>query len=286
MDIRYFESLICVAEFGSIARAAKAQHMTAAAIGQRIAILEEHFGTALLDRSSRSAIPSEACSKLLPYARKIVSDFHDMGAVLEPSGLSCRFKLGAIPTALTGVLPKAVRRLANLAPNLVLEIKPGTSESVFNDLSEHKLDAAVLALPPFKLPGRFAVEVIREEPLVLLSKKGMGKTRREILESNPYICFDSQSWAGSGAVNFLKDEKIHIEPFYELDALEPIEKLVQEGMGVSLVPHWPGLDLNAKEIESDVIKSNRYHRKMALVTPHDTTRPQVVEVLRNALHSD
>ena len=283
MDIRYFESLISVAEFGSIARAARAQNLTAAAVGQRIAILEEHFGKALLDRSSRRATPTEACARLLPHARQFVRDFHEMGAILEPSGLSGRFTLGAIPTALTGVLPGAVRQLAKLAPRLALDIKPGTSESLFNELNDRKLDAAIFALPPFKMPRRYAVEVIRSEPLLLLSRKDARGTRRTKLEKNPYICFDSQSWSGVGAVNYLKDEKIRIEPFYELDAVEPIEKLVLEGMGVSLVPRWPGLNLKEPGLKFDVIKNDRYSRRMAVITQVDSAQPHVIEVLRDAL---
>ena len=283
MDIRYFESLICVAEYGSIARAARAQNLTAAAVGQRIALLESHFDTVLLDRRSRSAVPTEACRQLLPLARHIVSSFHEMGAVLEPSGLSGKFGLGVIPTALTGVLPGAVRKLAKLAPKLVLEIKPGTSETLFTDLSEGKVDAAIIALPPFELPDRFIVDVIREESLVLLSKKDSNGSPREILENNPYISFDSHSWGGNGAVTYLKDQKIEIEPFYELDALEPIEKLVIEGMGVSLIPHWTDLKLNSRGLKCHVIKKKRYQRKMAMVTRDDSTRRQVLEVLREAL---
>ncbi|MDF1859463.1 MAG: LysR substrate-binding domain-containing protein [Verrucomicrobiales bacterium] len=283
MDIRYFESLICVAENGSIARAARAQNLTAAAVGQRIALLESHFNTTLLDRRSRSAIPTEACTQLLPLARHIVSSFHEMGAVLEPSGLSGKFALGVIPTALTGLLPGTVRRLAKLAPKLALEIKPGTSETLFGDLSDGKVDAAIIALPPFDLPERFVADVIREEPLILLSKSGTGASPREILEKNPYISFDSHSWSGSGAVAYLKDKKIRIEPFYELDTLEPIEKLVLEGMGVSLVPQWPDLNLDSPGLDCHTIKTRRYRRRMALVARDDSTRPQVLEVLRDSL---
>ena len=167
-----------------------------------------------------------------------------------------------------------------------LDIKPGTSESVFRDLSERVTHAAVMALPPFDLPDRFSVEIIRKEPLVLLSRQDAGKTRRERLENNPYICFDSKSWAGGGAVKFLQDEGIKIDPFYDLDALEPIGKLVQEGMGVSLVPYWSGLDPAAADLRLDVIRNERYCRRIALVTPKDTTRPQEVQALRTALLSD
>ena len=283
MDIRYLESLIAVAEQGSIVRAAKLQRLTPAAVGQRISVLEEHFGVALLDRSSRRANPSEACEQILPHARKIVSDFHELASLLEPVGLSGRFTLGTIPSALTGILPKAIRRLAKEAPNLVLEIKPGTSESVFRDLSERSVHAAVMALPPFVLPDRFSVEIIRKEPLVLLSLPNAGKTRRERLENNPYIQFDSKSWAGGGAAKFLKDEGIQIPPFYELDALEPIGRLVREGMGVSLLPYWSGLDHETAGLKVDIIRNERYCRSVALVTPKDTTRPQAVQMLRAAL---
>jgi DNA-binding transcriptional LysR family regulator len=286
MDIRYLESLIAVAEQGSIARAAKTQRLTAAAVGQRISMLEEHFGVALLDRSSRRAVPSEACVQLLPHARKIVADFHELGALFEPGGLSGRFALGVIPSALTGVLPKAVRRLARQAPNLALEIKPGTSEAVYRNLCEKSIHAGILALPPFAFPDQFSVEVIRKEPLVLLSQKNAGKTRRERLENNPYICFDPKSWADSGAARFLKDEGLQIDPVYELDTLEPIGKLVQEGMGVSLVPYWSGLDMGTGDLRIDVIRNELYCRRIALVTPRDTTRPKVVETLRKALLSD
>ena len=43
MDIRYLESLITIVELGSIARAAHAQNLTPAAVGQRIHAIEKNF---------------------------------------------------------------------------------------------------------------------------------------------------------------------------------------------------------------------------------------------------
>ena len=285
MDIRYFESLINVAELGSIARAARAQNLTPAAVGQRIAILEKHFGAALLDRSAHKATPTELCLKLLPRARLVVSEVNAMTAQVEPSGLAGKFHLGAISTALTGILPGTIRQLAEVAPKLVLQIKPGTSNSLFNDLSERQIDAAIIALPPYALPRNVQVDLLRDEPLALISCHAKGRDIREKLESNPYICYDAESWGGLRANQFLKDNKIRIEPFYELDALEAIEKLVHQGMGVSLVPLWSGLDLKRPGIQVQIIDDERYHRKVVLVTPADSVRPRIVEALREALKS-
>ncbi len=285
MDIRYLESLIQTVELGSIARAARAQNLTPAAVGQRIATLEKYFNVPLLNRNAHKASPTENCLNLLPSARQIVSEFQAMNAHIEPSGLAGRFVLGAVSTALTGMLPGTIRHLAEVAPKLALQIKPGTSNSLFADLTERRIDAAIIALPPWALPRSVHAELLREEPLVLLSSNATGDSLRAKLEQNPYICYDAESWGGLRASQFLRDEHIRIEPFYELDALEAIEKLVLQGMGVSLVPRWSGLDLAQPGLEADVIDDDRYARRIVLVSPVDSARPRIVEVLADALRS-
>lgn len=285
MDIRYLESLISVAELGSIAGAARAQNLTPAAVGQRIAILEQHFGTALLNRNAHKAMPTEACLGLLPGMRHIVEEFYRLGNEVGTSGLAGKFHIGAISTALTGLLPGTIRQLAEVAPRLVLQIKPGTSNSLFADLSERRIDAAIIVLPPYALPRSYTSEVLRVEPLVLLSNNARGRTAREKLMQNPYICYDSQSWGGLKAFQYLKDRKIRIEPFYELDALEAIEKLVLQGMGVSLVPRWTGLDLDRPGLDVEIIRNQRYSRKVVLVTPRNSAHRPVIEALQHALKS-
>jgi DNA-binding transcriptional LysR family regulator len=285
VDIRYLESLIRVAEMGSIAAAARAQNLTPAAVGQRIAILENHFGAVLLNRNTHKALPTETCLNLLPRARQIVSEFDRMSSEIETSGLAGKFNLGAISTALTGILPGTIRQLTQMAPKLALQIKPGTSNSLFSDLSERRIDAAIIALPPYALPRSFTVETLRVEPLVLLSRNSPGGSAREKLEQNSYICYDSQSWGGLKAFQYLKDHKIRIEPFYELDALEAIEKLVLQGMGVSLVPQWAGLDLDQAGLDIEIIDKRRYCRKVVLVTPRNSARQPVIDALILALRS-
>ena len=283
MDIRYLDSIIAVVELGSIAAAAQAQNLTAAAVGQRIQALEKHFNTPLLNRGTHKATPTEACLNLLPRMRHILSEYRELSADVDQSGLSGKFHLGAISTALTGIMPDAIRQLAQIAPGLILQIKPGTSNSLFADLTERRIEAAIISLPPYPLPKNYSYQVLRNEPLVLLSKQSAGKTIREKLIQNPYICYDSQSWGGVKARQFLKDRNIQISPCYELDALETIEKLVQQGMGVSLVPQWAGLDLASPKLDTEVIKPNRYQRQIVLVSALESSRQKVITALCHAL---
>ena len=88
------------------------------------------------------------------------------------------------------------------------------------------------------------------------------------------------------ALQYLKDNNIRIEPFYELDALEAIEKLVLQGMGVSLVPQWAGLDLDRPDVDVEIIDNPRYCRQVVLVAPADSSRQPVIDALRLALGSN
>src|SRR5688572_8222834 len=86
----------------------------------------------------------------------------------------------------------------------------------FNDLDKGEIDAAIMCLPP-ELPRGYAVHLLRDEQLVLLSRNAAGRTIREKLERNPYICYDSQPWGGAKAADYIRDKNIRAEPTYELD---------------------------------------------------------------------
>ncbi len=283
MDIRYLESLIAIVELGSIARAARAQNLTAAAVGQRILAIENHFKTELLNRSTHKVTPTEACLSLIPRMRHIVNEYRVLSSDIDYSGISGKLHLGAISTALTGFIPEAIKQLAVTSPGLILQIKPGTSNSLYVDLTERRIDAAIIVSPPYKLPKEYHALLLRDEPLTLLSNQASGNSIREKLTQNPYICYDSQSWGGVKARQYLKDRKIHIEPCYELDALETIKTLVQQGMGVSLVPEWAGLGLSASNLQAEVIRPNHYRRQVVLLTRASSSQEKVITALSQAL---
>ena len=246
-------------------------------------VIENHFNAALLNRSTHKATPTETCLNLLPRVRHIVSEFRELSTDIEQSSIIGKLHLGAISTALTGIIPSLIEQLALSAPGLVLQIRPGTSNTLYVDLSEKRVDAAIIAMPPYRLPREYQARVIRNEPLVLISKQAQGNSIREKLLRNPYICYDSQSWGGVKAKQFLNDRKIKTTPCYELDALETIEKLVQQGMGVSLVPLWAGLDVSATGLHADIIKPGHYDRQVVLLTHASSNTDKVITTISQTL---
>jgi len=260
LDTRYLKSLLAVVDRGSIADAARAEGLTAAAIGQRIQAMERALDVVLLSRAGHAAQPTPACLSLLPRARRIVSEMAQLSNDAQGEALQGTLRVGAISTALTGLLPGALRRLTVLAPGIKPIIMPGTSRDLYKALQARELDAAILAAPPFVLPKHVQRTVLRVEPLVFLAGPATDGEVNMLLETRPYIRYDPQAWGGRHAAHYLDEHGLTPTVLCDLDALETIAMLVADGMGVSLVPQWSGFerwagDCRVTPIESSTVPS-------------------------------
>jgi DNA-binding transcriptional LysR family regulator len=283
MDSRYLRSLITVVECGSIAHAARVEGLTAAAISQRILALERQLGFELLSRVGHAAKPSQACLDLLPRARRIVREVALLAGDADLAGLTGPLRIGAISTVLTGLLPGALRALTELAPGLTPVIVPGTSRSLYQALLSGEVDAAILVVPPFELPKALQAVSLRKEPLVFLSKEVSAQSIPAQLMNQPYIRYDPDAWGGRHAEHYLAEHGLTPTPLVDLDALETIAMLVTGGMGVSLVPYWSGFEQWAQQCAVSPLGTDRYDREIALISPAQTDRPNMISALCKAL---
>jgi len=182
-------------------------------------------------------------------------------------------RVGAISTALTGLMPATLRRLTADAPGIKPVIVPGTSRELYEGVADGSLDAALLAAPPFGLPRTLKARTLREEPLMLVtplqgpyrldaSRRGRNPDAggqgvistpsnaphrspdalARMLQSLPYIRYDPQAWGGRHAARWLEDQHIAPPVVCDLDALETIVMLVSDGVGFSLLPGWHGIE--------------------------------------------
>lgn len=282
MDSRYLQSLLSVIDCGSIADAARTEGLTAAAVSQRIQVLERTLGFPLLSRVGHSAKPTESCLALLPRARHIVREVSLLAGDADVSGLTGSLRIGAISTMLTGPLPSALLELSRLAPGIKTSILPGTSRSLYLALQNGELDAAVIVAPPFELPKMFRVASLHREKLVLASKASGSASIAQVLTSSPYICYEPSSWGGMHAERYLSDSNLSLTPLFSLDGLEAIAMLVADGVGASLVPLWSGLERLAQDFTITPVGPG-YDREIVLVTLAHTDRPRMLEVLLQAL---
>jgi DNA-binding transcriptional LysR family regulator len=277
LDTRYLRSLLSVVDTGSIAEAARVEGLTSAAVGQRIQALERQLGVALLSRARHTARPTEACLNLVPRARHIVREAARLAADIDPGGVRGTLRVGAISTALTGLMPDTLRKLTADTPGIKPVIVPGTSRELYEAVADGSLDAALLVAPPFALPKTLRATILREEPLTLLTplqgpyslddgcaardedgdlaasndadrRTAPPNDGRPVvdlaarLQSLPYVRYDPQAWGGRHPARWLDGQGLAPPIVCDLDALETIVMLVSDGVGFSLLPRWQGIE--------------------------------------------
>ncbi|AGT08548.1 LysR family transcriptional regulator [Paracoccus aminophilus] len=239
MDLRFLESFVEVVECGSLAAAARRLNLTPAAIAQRLRGLERELGQALITRVGRTVRPTASGLAVLPFARRLLADAHDLRAIAAHDTPAGELRLGSTATALTGLLPRVIPHLRARWPQVEFFVRPGSSIDHFHAVLTGELDAALIVRPPVPVPKALSWLTLRDEPLVLILPEEMvGNSASEILREAPFIRYDRNQWGGQIVERYLRTNRLKTHDFLELDALDAIAALVSRGAGVSIVPDW------------------------------------------------
>jgi DNA-binding transcriptional LysR family regulator len=281
LDTRFLESLLKVIETGSIASAARAQGLTAAAVSGRVRALEAELRCPLLSRIGHTAVPTPACTRLIPRARRMVADRDGLRGDLQPKGLFGTLKLGAIATALTDYIPDVVQAFGQSAPDAELIVVPGSSASLYEQLARSDIDAAVLVKPHFTVPKQFDLTAITHQPPVLVSNDP--GTFETLAETRPIILYDRTAWGGRLAWQWLNSQSPRLNVLCELDALETITIMVEQGLGFAVLPEWGGLRARHKVSVQSLDAPDQYARQICLMFNRATHAHGLIDLCMRVL---
>jgi DNA-binding transcriptional LysR family regulator len=138
-----------VAQAGSFSAAAQSLGYTQSAVSRQMAALEAVVGRPLFERGRRGVALTAAGARLLPRAIRVLDELD--AAIRETAGdevAAGPVRLGAVATAVAGLVPKA---LATLPRELRVTVREGTTPALTRALRAGTLDLAVLArTPPFR----------------------------------------------------------------------------------------------------------------------------------------
>ncbi|WP_241053022.1 LysR family transcriptional regulator [Achromobacter xylosoxidans] len=247
MDSRFLQTYVHVVELGSIAQAARHQGLTPATVQQRLRALEADMGSALIARSGRTVKPTAAGTRILERARNVLRDLRDLRSAATESDLPAGpLRLGATPTALTGIMPPVLRTWAARHPHIEIYIEPAPTTLLYSKVLAGELDGALLVHPLFALPKSCVWRDLRREPLVLVTPADMAVSDPlAVIAREPYIRYDRSVVGGRMADDYLRARDLRPQVRFELDGIDSIAKLVSEGLGVALLPDWATTGVSA-----------------------------------------
>jgi DNA-binding transcriptional LysR family regulator len=278
MDTRFLETFVTVVEKGSFADAARRLDLTPAAVAQRIHALEFELGVALLSRSGRTVTPTEAGAAILGQTRILLKQVRDLGSIATSGQPTGELRLGAISSALSGLLPAVLKRLIQRLPGVDVYILPGTSEDLYRKVLDGDIDAAIITRPPFAIPKTCDWQLIREEPLVVLVPAwASARSAKVILASDPFIRYERNRWGGRLVDGYLRRAGVRPKERYELHALDAIAVLVDQGLGVSLVPDWAPPWPEGLSIRKLPIPDRTFARRIGIMWTRSSVRLRLVQ---------
>jgi len=240
MLFAHLESFVEVARRGNVSRAAEALFLTQPAITARLKALERDLGIKLFVRSSRGMKLSDAGRAFLPYAERTMTTV-DEGRQLVTNlrqGNVGELVIAAAPAVSTYVLPEILRVFRSTHPNVRLGVKTGHTEEVLEMVL--RAEAHVGIGRPIRHPEIELIPVLEDEMLLVVSARHAfarrGKVRMDELAAERLILFDRTSSYHELTSSLFRQAGVVPASTLELDNVEAAKKMVQQGLGIALLP--------------------------------------------------
>jgi len=242
MDIRQLRAFAAIAETGTFTAAAERVHVTQAAISMQIRQLERETGTRLFVRAPRRVLLTEAGEKLLERARLILRE-HD-AALNELAALTGadkgRLRIGSASAMVSGdPLPQILRKLKAAHGGVETSVISGTSEDLVQRLTNGEIDAAFVSLP-VEARG-VQTELLNEDYLVAIASPHHKLAKQKVVSA--YALSSEKLILGERGGNtrrlidqFFAQAGVTPNVAMELSRLAAIKRMVEEDMGVGIVP--------------------------------------------------
>ena len=235
--LRELKTFVAVARHGTFAAAGQQVGLTQSAVSAQMRVLEQGLGVRLFERSGRSAVLNATGKHALPLAEQMLGLYAQMALPTSAAEWQGELKVGAIATLQTGLLPEALPRFRAAAPRVELKLVPGVSLNLLSQIDAGELDLALLIKPPFELPKELLQISLAREPFVLITPLSVtADDPLQILAEQPFVRYDRRSFGGRRVNQFLREQRLTVQEALELDELEAIVRMVECGLGVSLIP--------------------------------------------------
>jgi DNA-binding transcriptional LysR family regulator len=242
VEIRQLRAFVAIAESGTFTAGALRVHVTQAAISMQIRQLETEIGAKVFVRAPRHVILTEAGEQLLRRARHILRE-HDaaLDEIAELAGAERgRLRIGsASAMVLTEQLPSILKELRKQHPAAEIAVTSGTSEVLVDQILAGEVDVAFVSLP-VDVRG-IKTERLSEDQLVAIASPRHKLAKQKTVSA--YTLAGERLILGERGGNtrrlidqFFAQAGVTLHVAMELSRQQAIKRMVEEDMGVGIVP--------------------------------------------------
>jgi DNA-binding transcriptional LysR family regulator len=240
VDLGQIEAFVQVAQHRSFSKAAEALFLTQPSVTARIQSLERDLGESLFERNGRGVRLTEMGTTFLPFARRALKALQDgRDAIDGMRNLDIgTLKLGSALTVSTYVLPKILKKYCSTYPGVEVSVHTGRSEQVLQMVLQ---DEVHCALERTVHHTEIVTVPLYEDDLALVAAPEHRFAQRrsatvEEIGRESLILFDRGSSYNALIQGVFRQHGIVPKTLMEMDTIEGTKKMVEEGMGIALLP--------------------------------------------------
>lgn len=292
---------IAIAEAKNFRLAAERCHVSQPGLSMQVQKLEELLGITLFDRGKKPVLTTDEGEPVLAQMRTILRETERLGQMAsDEQALSGPYRLGVIPTLSPTVLPLFLGKFMKKYPHVELSIEELQTHEIIDRLSHDSLDAG-LAATPLETAGIEEIVLGHETLYAYLPPSDPLAERASLKQSDlsdrplwvmpEGHCFRTQvlsycSPRGRRGRN-KEDERNHPGVRFESASFETLIRLVDSGLGLTVLPELVALTLPAsrKKAQLRPLEAPVPVRQIGLVTARSQLRKRVAQAIEQELRA-
>ena len=273
MELSQLRTFRTVAETLNFTRAAERLHLTQSAVSHQIKAFEEELGEPLFIRAKRGVKLSQAGKAALEYVERILEDIEGLrkrvaGHKDEPQG---SVRVAAATQAFVHLFAPLFESFMRSHSGIEVSFRTTAStEQTVSDILNGIADVGFASLPVYS-PALQSIEVFEDELVVVVSHKHPYARKRTLkikeIEKERLILFERGASIRRATDDFFK--RLGIKPLLAMESNDTyfIKRMVENGMGISLLPGWAVRDeVQSGKLAKLKLDGHRLNRSVAMVS--------------------
>lgn len=234
-----YEMILSVYHTHSISVTAEKYNYTQSAISQAIKSFEKELGLPLFKRTKNGMLPISNTEEIIRELRTICNAENRIADIASnlTSLKNGYIHIGTIKSIAYNWLPSMVKNFSKKYPNIHFKISMGSSSQLHDKLDQNEVDCIFVS--NYLLPDNLEFYPMDTDELMLLTARNhpladkLKVNLTDIKDENYIYSEDGFDFEAGG---IFEQNDIHPTVLYQLDDDVAVQKMVSDGMGISVLP--------------------------------------------------
>lgn len=288
---RHLKCFLVVARTQSVTRAAEELNVSQPAMTQTIRNLEEIVGTPLFDRTTKGVSLTSAGHDFSPVATRLIAEIdYAIGDLRGYAEIRRgRVSVSGVPSVACGLLPRMVKKLLVIHPNLKVVIFDGLSGNIEEMILRGQVDFGLTS--PVGSQSELTAESVARERLDLICARDHPLASSSVVTweqicEHRFIGLSRQSSTRMIVDRAFASIGRVIDTSYDVEHISTAAGIVAEGLGVTIIPRSTRVLIARSDLVFRPIEEPIATRNVCLIRRADRSLSPAAEVLWDLIRCD